>query len=78
MTVVLDSEMYEWGLTAETATCEDCGVTMEVPDVDDPDGGFSEPYFRRQPCQWSEDSHEALCEGCYSKAVGEIIAEDTA
>lgn len=24
MTVVLDSEMYEWGLTAETATCEDC------------------------------------------------------
>jgi len=74
MTTVLDREMYEWGVDPpETATCEDCGEEMTVPDQTDPDAGFLEPHFRREPP--SMDVWEALCDGCYAEAVGKILSD---
>ena len=76
MTTVLNTEMFEWSIDPpETATCEDCGGEMTVPDQTDPDADFMEPHFRREthltPCT---DVWEALCDECYAEAVGKILA----
>jgi hypothetical protein len=72
-TVVVENEMYEFPHWNDTAVCCDCGAEMDVPEMGECDD-FEEPYWRREdaipPCN---DTFEALCESCYSKAVSAII-----
>lgn len=74
MTTVASKDLYEWPMRNDTATCEDCGVDIKVPNPDDPDGDFKAPHWRRQE-HWEpfDDVYEALCDDCYAAEVSEIL-----
>lgn len=79
MTVVQATEFYEWPFDNDTATCEDCGKEMEVPDTDDPNRDMKEPFW------WKEEVHtyiggnydkfHSYCETCWSKKFSQEVEE---
>ena len=75
MTRVASRDLYEWPMYHDTATCEDCGAEIDVPEIDDPNGDMKPPHWRREThFDPFDDVFEALCDECYAEAVGEIIS----
>jgi hypothetical protein len=66
--------MYEFPMHNDTATCSECGVEIDLPDVDDPDTDMKAPFWRRKE-QYDpfDDVFDALCDTCYAEAVSEVI-----
>lgn len=72
MTRVLEKDLYEWPFHNETATCEDCGAEIDVPDEGTE---MDPPHWRREEHHDPfDDVFDALCDDCYAEAVSEIIS----
>lgn len=77
MTRVLSVELYEWPFHNDTATCEDCGIEIQVPDLDDPNADFKAPHWRREDhFEPFNDVFEAICDECFGINISELLDEE--
>jgi hypothetical protein len=76
VTRVPEKELYEFPNWNATATCDECGATIDVPDMGDRDADMKAPHWKREPRHDPfNDVYAALCDECYAAAVTEALEE---
>lgn len=80
MTTVPATRFYEWPMNNDTATCEECGKEMEVPDLDDPNRSMKEPFWWKEQVDTyiggNYDKFHSFCEKHWAEKVCNLKEEE--
>lgn len=73
MTVVPATEFYEYPIENDTAQCESCGKEIHIPEMNDPERNFKEPFWQKEEVHTyiggNYDKFHAFCKECFEEQV---------